>query len=176
MSYSDYPHPAEPDLLPKAPESGVKIKERPENDDADNVVIGDGFGLNSTQGIFVLSRLRLLEQNYPGLALVRKHCEVLGLDLKPLFSTLGLENTVKNFCCQLHNFIRLVLFHFDEKLGATLLLSRNADLNQAAQQFVHGAALPGKAILDLLSLQVEVKALEGEVDRENAAASEQMSG
>lgn len=169
MAYSE--HPGTEDFAGSgAPESGDVQKTDP-----DEVVVGDGFTVDSLHGVNVDFRLRLLEAEYPELRDIRRRCAQLGLDDKPLLETVGMENTIRNFCCQLINYIDVVVHYFNhtifdeenavpvrknERISSPIpLLLRLKRFAEPAKTFVSASRLPGKELIDLMNIQEQAQRL-----------------
>jgi hypothetical protein len=169
MAYSE--HPGSEELTsPDAPESG-EVRQ----DDRDAVKVGDGFAVDSLRGINADFRLRLLEREHPELKDIRRRLAQAGLDEKPVLEMMGTENILRNFCCQMMNYLDVVIHYFNVTVfdewdtvimpknvrvaSPTPLLLRNRSYAESAKNYVGASRLPGKDLIELFSIQEQVQRL-----------------
>ncbi len=169
MPYSERPG-FEELTSPDAPESG-EVRQ----DDPDVVKVGDGFAVDSLRGINADFRLRLLEREYPELKDIRRRLAQAGLDEKPVLEMMGTENILRNFCCQMMNYLEVVIHYFNVTVfdewdtvimpknvrvaSPTPLLLRNKSYSESAKNYVGSSKLPGKDLIELFSIQEQVQRL-----------------
>jgi hypothetical protein len=170
MSYSDYPKCTDPEGTDVQPASGRE--ERAVQQEESGVVTGDGC--RSIDEVFVRHDLRILAKQYPEFAGIRNRCEELGLDLDPIYALIGRENTLQNFCRQLSNFVTLILYFLEKETssGAAPLFLLNSSFRTAAERFVRNFPLPGKALVDFISLKMEIQSLAVRLESETSSGGD----